>query len=109
MKTMKITTALLLLLFITANMRANDSELITGEITGRVIDGSSQQPIAYASVALLNAEDLSLVTGVISNDEGEYSINKVPKGNYKLKVTLIEYKTKMIDNISISRGQRKIE
>ncbi|MBN1953313.1 MAG: outer membrane beta-barrel protein [Bacteroidales bacterium] len=107
MKT-KILTVLMLFCLSAGSLFANENEgdLVTGEITGKIIDGSSLEPIAFASVSLLQAEDLSLITGVISDDAGEFVIGKVPKGNYKLKVSFIGYKPRIIENISITRKDR---
>jgi hypothetical protein len=51
-------------------------------ITGVIVDSISKQPIEYASVAIYKKSELSLVTGVISNGEGEFIINSLPVGKY---------------------------
>ena len=106
----KFTLVALLLVCLTINSsRAVETELITGEIHGKVVDGTSSEPIPYASVALMQAEDQSLVTGVISDESGEYILSKVPAGTYKLKVTFMGYKPATIEDISISRTNRTVE
>jgi hypothetical protein len=66
-------------------------------ITGVIVDSISKQPIEYASVAIYKKSELSLVTGVISNGEGEFIINSLPVGKYVAKISFIGYKTKNED------------
>jgi hypothetical protein len=39
-------------------------------LTGTVIDKSSNEPIAYANVAIFNTDDSSLVSGTMTDDKG---------------------------------------
>ncbi len=41
---------------------------------------SDNKPLPYASVALLNARDSSLVKGAISRETGAYTFDNVPTG-----------------------------
>ena len=50
---------------------------------GKVVD-NKQQPISFANVALLNANDSSFVTGVTTDEEGKFNLSKVSKGLLKL-------------------------
>jgi outer membrane receptor protein involved in Fe transport len=63
------------------------------EITGVVVDSASKQPIEYASVAVYKKKDSLLVSGSISNLNGEFVIKGVPAGKYILKSNFIGYKT----------------
>ena len=49
---------------------------------GKVVD-NKQQPISFANVALLNANDSSFVTGVTTDEEGKFNLSKVSKGLLK--------------------------
>ena len=56
---------------------------INAQITGTVIDTENNLPLEYATVALYNTSNTqSLVTGVITNENGIYVIKRVKKGNY---------------------------
>lgn len=60
---------------------------------GKVVD-SEECAISFANVELLNDTDSSFVTGVITNEKGEFNIENVAKG--LLRVSCIGYVTKTI-------------
>lgn len=60
-------------------------------IKGIVID-STQSPIPFCAMALLNASDSSLVKGNVSNEKGEYVFENVKGGNYCIKFSSVGYK-----------------
>lgn len=76
----------------------------TARVKGRVIDGITNQPIEYASVALFNAGDSSLVTGIITKANGAFIFNKVPNGNYRIRFVFIGYQTLFKTGITITEG-----
>ena len=43
-----------------------------GQVTGFIFDQKSKSPIEYATIAIYNAADSSLVTGTISDPEGNF-------------------------------------
>lgn len=61
-----------------------------GIVKGRIID-QMKHPVEFATAALLNAKTNQLVTGSVSNEKGEFLIEKVPVGEYKLAVSMMGY------------------
>lgn len=70
-------------------------------ITGTIVEGKSNEPIPFATICLLrNSNNKSiLITGTVSDNKGDFSINQVANGDYQLKVTSIGYK---MQNLEIS-------
>jgi hypothetical protein len=62
-----------------------------GRITGKVYDRQSGHPIEYATVSVYNSNDSSLVTGIISNENGVFSIGGLDEGSYYAVVRFIGY------------------
>ena len=60
-------------------------------IKGKVVDEKSQ-PIAYATVLLLNKEDSSFVKGVTSGDDGAFLLEEIVSDGI-LKVSALGYNT----------------
>ncbi|MGE5401122.1 MAG: carboxypeptidase-like regulatory domain-containing protein [Ignavibacteriales bacterium] len=58
-------------------------------ITGKVIDSKTEEPIISASVFLENT-----TIGTVTNNNGEFIINKVPLGFYHLVVSSVGYEIK---------------
>lgn len=77
-----------------------------GKITGHVSDAGDQLSIPYATVALYSQKDSTLVTGVATDDNGNFLLEKVPDGKYYLIVNFIGYSKTEIPNIEISKGNR---
>ena len=66
------------------------------QITGVITDGTSNQIIPYASVAVYKSNDSTLVAGVLSKDDGSFNAEKLPYGKYFLVVTFVGYKKHMV-------------
>ncbi len=61
-------------------------------IKGVIID-STQAPISYCSMALMNAKDSTQVKGNVSDSMGLYIFEKVKTGNYFIKFAAVGYKS----------------
>lgn len=64
-----------------------------GRIYGRVLDAASHKPAEFATTSLFNARNDSLVGGALVATNGDFSIEHLPFGAYKLRVAFIGYKT----------------
>lgn len=62
-----------------------------GSITGRVTDKATTQPLSYVTIAI--KENGNVVTGGITNDNGEFEIKNLPLKNYTVEIQFIGYKT----------------
>lgn len=79
------------------------SESPVSKISGKIIDQSSGQPMEYVSVALYKTNDSSLVSGTISDLDGNFVIEKIDTGSYYLKTTFIGYSDGITSNIKITK------
>jgi len=74
-------------------------------IKGIILDKESQHPIEYANISLLSQKD-SLITGVISNEQGKFNIENIPTGKYKLNISFMGYKTVVYQHLILTEGER---
>ncbi len=74
------------------------SALLFGDLTGVVLDENTDEPVEFATIGIYNKEDSSLVTGSITDENGKFSIEKVPLGNYYVDVRFIEYSKVILPN-----------
>lgn len=65
----------------------------TGQVIGKIVEASSNKGIGYATVGILKSSDSSVVTGVLSKENGDFSIESVPFGKYILRINFIGYAT----------------
>ncbi len=61
-------------------------------IKGKVCYEKDKSPVQFASVALVQLPDSSMITGVITLTDGGYMLEKVKPGNYYLKASFLGYK-----------------
>ena len=60
-------------------------------ITGVLQDEASKKPVQYANVSLLRQSDSVLIAHTAANDKGEFSLQMVPNGDYRMVVYFIGY------------------
>jgi hypothetical protein len=80
---MKNLYSLIALIFLTLSLNA---QKVDGSIRGRILDSASVQPVAGATVSLMQASDSSLVTFTVSNKNGQFEFKGIPSGSYKVVI-----------------------
>ncbi|MCK4992074.1 MAG: carboxypeptidase-like regulatory domain-containing protein, partial [Bacteroidales bacterium] len=83
----------------------DDNPPAYGSITGSVVDGLSKEPLPYVNVVVRNSND-SLLTGGITDEEGNFSIKAIPEGSNKVEIQFIGYE-KITREVDVSRSQAK--
>jgi len=73
-----------------------------------IITDTENEPIYYATVALYNSEDSTLVKGVSSELDGYYKFENVTQGQYYIKVNMLGYQAAMISDVNFD-GQSDAE
>lgn len=91
--------AVSLLFFVMKSFAQNSS------VEGAIVGHSAKEPLEYASISLLNATDTTLITGVLSDSEGQFKIERLKRGNYFLKIQFIGYETKQTPAFILNAGQ----
>src|SRR5690606_34841859 len=62
------------------------------EISGQIVDGSNNDPLAYATVSIIDSGSGKVLTGGITDDFGNFSVKASP-GVYDIKFEYISYTT----------------
>ena len=99
---MKKLLALLLFTIITFFAYAENDFL--GKIKGVVIDSETNQPMEYASIAIYNTTDSTLVTGGISSVTGQFEIKGLNTGTYYVIANFVGYNKLIFNNIKIDKS-----
>ncbi|WP_299251890.1 TonB-dependent receptor [uncultured Aquimarina sp.] len=89
---MKKTILLLFTIIIGTSSYSQQSEI---QITGKIIDDETKEPLEYATVSFISLKENKIVTGGITEPNGNFSI-QVPKGIYNVSVEYISFKTKTL-------------
>ncbi|WP_071781128.1 TonB-dependent receptor [Adhaeribacter aquaticus] len=73
-----------------------------GSISGTILDAANQQPVAYATVTLLDPTSGKVLDGALCDDAGKFKIVKVGPGTYRVAVSFVGYETRNIDNVRVA-------
>jgi len=88
--------------FITAKAQlgVGGGSTTVGKISGTLIDSVSKQPLSYASVALFRSTGKSPINGVLTDDKGNFKIDGIHPGEYKIRITYVGYPDKVVGGIT---------
>jgi outer membrane receptor protein involved in Fe transport len=73
-----------------------------GKISGTVLDGETNLPVEFATVALLDASTGKVVNGTVADAKGKFNLVKISDGTYNVAISFIGYETQTINAIKIS-------
>lgn len=79
-----------------------------GVVSGSISD-ENDAPLEYANVIIYSQKDSSLVTGGITNVNGEFAIEEVPFGRFYLEANFIGYNKKIVPDLKVIPGNTNIE
>ncbi|QHI38797.1 hypothetical protein IMCC3317_41970 [Kordia antarctica] len=88
-------------------LHAQNSEPKIGTIEGKVVDARTQELIPYATVVIKSKTDNKILTGAISDDNGNFKIEKIPAGFLIVDIQFIGYET-VTKEVTISNDNRTV-
>ncbi len=72
------------------------SKKIFGEISGRIFDSKTKEPLSYVNVMVVGT-----VLGDVTDENGAFKIARVPIGMHKVQANFIGYDIKIVDNVVV--------
>jgi hypothetical protein len=98
MKKMKIATLLFAVL-----STATFAQTVTQSVRGKLFDNLTQAPLPYANIVVLDSDPL---IGTTSDMDGNFILDRVPVGRHSIKVMMMGYENRMINELLISTGKQ---
>jgi outer membrane receptor protein involved in Fe transport len=92
---------------LTAN--AQQSPAGSGIISGKLVDGSNNQPLPFATVALVSKPDNKVIKGLQTDVNGAFKLTDIADGTYAVRITFVSYLTYNKDNIVINATKRAVQ
>lgn len=80
----------------------------SGKISGHIDDAQTQKPVELVEIALLNKADNKALSGAYSDEKGNFVIEHVSYGSYRLRIRFIGYKTHYIENVVLDASHSKL-
>lgn len=99
----RMKTVLLLSGFIFFALSSASAQSGRGKIRGQVVD-AARSGIGFASAALLQLPDSSIVAGVHTEDNGRFEMDGTPAGTYVIKISYLGYLTKIVEDVQVKAG-----
>ena len=85
-----------------AQGRGGGAPVITGRVSGVIIDSLTQKPVDYATVALGRSGATKTTNGSLTDEKGSFKIENIAPGTYRLTIAFLGYQTKIIDPVKTS-------
>ena len=99
----------LILVFILLAISTGETVLAQkGSITGVITDRTTGDKIPFANITVSSENNEVPKTGVLSDDNGNFSIKNLLFGFYDLIISFIGYETDTIKNININRQDQQV-
>ncbi len=80
-----------------------------GMIEGRIVDNSTGNPVSFAAVSVFDDDFDALIQGIISDGNGEFTIENTGFGTYNIVISAVGYETDTIDQVLISRETSPVD
>ncbi|TSD63435.1 TonB-dependent receptor [Inquilinus sp. KBS0705] len=73
-----------------------------GKINGKVTDAATKQPVDYATVSVFKQNATSPFNGISSDAKGNFSVDNLPAGDYKVTIDFLGYTRHTIDHVIVT-------
>ncbi len=68
-----------------------------GKVYGKIMDANSRKGVEFATVQLVRMPGDSIVSGALAEENGDFMLERLPFGPFKLKVTFLGYTSLFVD------------
>lgn len=75
-----------------------------GTISGKIADSNTSHIVSFANIVVVNQDSNKVIGGAVSNDNGEFSVLKLPKGTYVIKISFLGYESFEMTNVKVDSG-----
>ncbi|MDR2938074.1 MAG: TonB-dependent receptor [Prevotellaceae bacterium] len=81
------------------------AQQLSQTIRGRVVERNTQEPIPGVNVQVAVGGELR---GAATNEQGEFSLEKIPVGRYSLSATMLGYAPFVASNVLVNSGKEVV-
>jgi outer membrane receptor protein involved in Fe transport len=78
---------------------------IVGKISGTVVDSLTKKPVDYATISIYKSGAKTPINGVLTDEKGNFRIDNLRAGKYKITVSFIGYPTKTYDPVETTASK----
>ena len=82
--------------------RVND-DVVKGQLSGKVLDSATKAPVSYATVSIFKQGSPSPFNGVVTDDNGNFTVNNLAVGDYRVVIDFIGYSKKTLAHVVLTK------
>lgn len=79
-----------------------------GKVSGTIADPTTDQPVEYATIAIINPQTNKPINGTVADGKGKFTVKDLPNGKFRVAISFIGYET-INRNIELSDADRDID
>ena len=77
-------------------------------ISGNVKEQQSNNSMEYCTISIFDATTEDLVTGIVSDLQGNFIVDKLKPGLYNIEVSFIGFEAKRLEDVILSMAEPKV-
>jgi outer membrane receptor protein involved in Fe transport len=81
----------------------DDTPRGNAKLTGIIVDSTTNKPVEFASIALIDPQTKKPIDGTVADDQGKFTLNKLPQGEFQLLISFVGYRNKTISSVKLNR------
>lgn len=76
-----------------------------GRISGAVTVAETGAPLATAAITIRSGADSSVVTGVMTTEDGRFRVEGLPLGQYRVRVSHLGFASQTVDSLELTADE----
>lgn len=81
----------MLTVFANAQQPPSNKDTETGTLSGKVLQASNKEAVPFATIALLNEDDSTIINGVAADEKGAFVLKPIPYGSYIVRIATMGF------------------
>ncbi|TFF33924.1 outer membrane beta-barrel family protein [Mucilaginibacter psychrotolerans] len=78
---------------------------VIGKISGTIVDSLTKKPVDYATISLFKSGGKVPINGVLTDEKGNFKLDNIKSGSYKITISFLGYQTKTIDPVTTTASK----
>lgn len=99
---------LLALLLISILSTELSAQVPKGTLLGNIVDSLTQEAVDYSTISLHPVGETKNVNGTIADSKGNFKLNNIAPGKYRISINFIGYEELVFDNYEILAGENDL-
>lgn len=79
-----------------------------GKLSGTIIDPTTDQPVEYATIAIIDPSTSKPINGTVADGKGKFLVKDIPNGKFNVAISFIGFET-VNKGIEITDGNNNID